>query len=218
MYLYGIRMDIHAFRAEFGPLGVFSLAEVVNLHPGFHRNQLDRWEDKGYLRRLRRGYWAFPERLGDERFLWLAANKMYGPSYVSLQKALKFYGLIPEEVFRVTSVGTRKTATFETPVGTFDYRHLKPELFWGYRWLAWEDRLIRVAEPEKAVLDLLYLNPGLCTPDDFAALRFDGGAFLNLSSRERFLTWATAFGSRALARRAAAFWEYVCHDPDGTSA
>ncbi|PKN45848.1 MAG: hypothetical protein CVU59_07865 [Deltaproteobacteria bacterium HGW-Deltaproteobacteria-17] len=218
MYLIGNKMDYYSFRTEFLPLGLFSLAEVVNLHPGFHRNQLDRWEDKGYLRRLRRGVWAFPERLGDERFLWLAANRLYGPSYLSLQKALKFHGLIPEEVFLLTSVCTRKTATFETPVGTFDYRHLKPELFWGYRWLDWEDRRIRIAEPEKAVLDLLYLNPGLCTADDFASLRFDAGTFLKLSDPARFTVWAYAFGSRALARRAAAFLEYVHHDSSLTSA
>ncbi len=211
-------MDIHTFRAEFGPLGLFGLAEVRKLHPGFHRNQLDRWEDKGYLRRLRRGVWAFPERLGDERFLLLIANRLYGPSYLSLQKALKYHGLIPEEVFLLTSVCTRKTTTFDTPVGTFDYRHLKPELFWGYDWLAWEDRMIRIAEPGKAVLDLLYLNPGLRTPDDFAALRLDSRSFLGMVTPERFTAWATAFGSRALAHRAAGFWEYVQHDSDGTPA
>ena len=218
MYLYRNVMNFHAFRAEFFPLGLFSLAEVVNLHPGFHRNQLDRWEDKGYLRRLRRGYWAFPERLGDDRFRLCAANKLYGPSYVSLQKALQLYGLIPEAVYQVTSVGTRKTATFETPAGTFHYRRLQPELFWGYRLLPWEDRRIRVAAPEKAVLDLLYLEPTLESFDDFAALRLDAAGFLGLADPDRFATWTRAFCNHALARRAAAFWEFVRHDVAGTVA
>jgi len=54
----------------------------------------------------------------------LIANQLYGPSYVSLDYALSHYGLIPEAVYQITSVTTRRSKTYDTPLGRFSYERL----------------------------------------------------------------------------------------------
>jgi hypothetical protein len=87
------------------------------------------------------------------------ANQLLWPSYVSLEAALGYYGLIPEAVADVTSVTTKKTSQFNNPIGRFVYQHVKPDAFRGYRSYKDEAGLdCLIAEPEKAVVDFLYLN------------------------------------------------------------
>ncbi|MBN1641809.1 MAG: hypothetical protein JXA09_11285, partial [Anaerolineae bacterium] len=81
--------------------------------------------------------------------------------YVSLQSALAHYGLIPEYAPVTTSVTTARPGRWETPLGTYTYRHIKPDLLAGYRRTAMgEGQHAYVATPEKALLDLAYLEPG----------------------------------------------------------
>jgi len=69
----------------------------------------------------------------DEMTLFMAANKIYEPSYVSLESALAYYEIIPETVLGVTSISSRKTKTFENAWGVFSYRSIKPEYMIGYQ-------------------------------------------------------------------------------------
>ncbi|MFH1841002.1 MAG: hypothetical protein ABH807_02515 [Candidatus Shapirobacteria bacterium] len=102
--------------------------------------------------RLKRGLYAFPERLPDELTL---ANRLYSPSYISSESALSFYGLIPETVANVTSVTSLTTKKIVTPVGVFLYSRLSARLFWGFRWFKSpvDGCYYALAEPEKAYLD-----------------------------------------------------------------
>jgi hypothetical protein len=89
------------------------------------------------------------------------ASQLLSPSYVSLEYALYFYGLIPERVKDLTSVTTRKTATFENEFGRFVYRHIKLECFCGFMEEKDENNLpFFIAEKEKALVDFFYLNLG----------------------------------------------------------
>lgn len=123
-------------------------------------NQLRRWQDKGLIIRLKRGLYLLNEddrRINPNRSF--IASQIYMPSYVSLEYALNFYGLIPERVDKVTSVTTKKTARFNPPFGTFIYQHIKPEAFRGFKSVIDENGLTYfIAEPEKAIVDFLYLN------------------------------------------------------------
>lgn len=97
-------------------------------------NQLNRWTKKGLLIRLRRGMYVFNAHdrrvAADVNYI---ANRLYEPSYVSLESALNFYGLIPESVKDITSVTTRKTNTFCNEEGVFSYSHVKPRAFRGFK-------------------------------------------------------------------------------------
>jgi len=111
--------------------------------------------------RLRRGLYALAppyQRVHPHPFL--VANHLVRPSYVSLQAALSYYGLIPEAVYVITSVTTARPGQRKTPLGTFLYRHVRPTFFFGYRLeeVAPEQRAF-IAHPEKALLDLVYLHP-----------------------------------------------------------
>jgi hypothetical protein len=90
--------------------------------------------------------------------LYLACE-MYKPSYVSLEYALSFHGLIPEKVMDVTCISTKKTRRITNSFGTFSYRHIKSAGFGGFLIRKDEAGLpYFLAEPEKALVDFVYLN------------------------------------------------------------
>ena len=164
------------FRDFFFPLGCFSIHQVKIWKAQFDRNNFSRWVKQGKIIRLRQGYYTFPalKAEGDAPFYF--ANKLYDPSYISLESALAFYGMIPEGVIQITSVTARKTKSFHNPFGNFIYRSVKPELMFGYSIeksnlsTNWN---ILLASPEKALLDFLYLNPQYDTEKDMQELRLD---------------------------------------------
>ncbi len=141
--------------------------------PRHVRRQLSRWVRAGRLYQLRRGLYALaPPYQKVKPHPFLVANRMVRGSYVSLQSALAYYGLIPEVVPTVTSVTTARPGRWETPLGTFEFRHLKPDLFFGYRRLdLGKGQAAFVATPEKALLDLIYLTPGGDAPEYLRELR-----------------------------------------------
>ena len=135
----------------------FSLEE----NPAYIRRLVSEWLRKKWLVELRRGIYLLNEEhvlANRERFT--IANLLYEPSYVSLESALSFYGMIPETVLQIKSVSTRKTARFENALGNFTYSNIKKSLFWGYRKAKIGESSALVASPEKALLDLIYLRRG----------------------------------------------------------
>lgn len=126
------------------------------------RRQLSRWEAAGRVCQVRRGLYALaPPFARSKPHPFVVANRMMRGSYISLQSALAHYGLIPEAVQRVTSVTTTRPGAWATPLGSFDFRRIKVELFFGYQLLEVAPaQNAFVALPEKALLDLIYLQPG----------------------------------------------------------
>ena len=114
-------------------------------------------EKEGDLIRLKRGlYVVNPEISGKPISAPLCANHIYGPSYVSLHWALRWYGLIPERVFRMTSVTIQPSKVFENTLGIFDYYKVNREYFpIGVRSISDEDISYLMATPEKALCDLI---------------------------------------------------------------
>ena len=108
------------------------------------------------------------------------ANVLKPHSYLSLQSALSWYGLIPEFVPVVTSVSTARPQSIETPLGKFEYRHISKDYFWGYQQLELSDKQAAfVARPEKALLDLVYLTPGGDKRDFLEELRLQNLETIN---------------------------------------
>ena len=141
-----------------------------DVDPANVRRQLSRWTKAGRLYQLRRGLYALaPPFQKVKPHPFLVANRMVRGSYVSCQSALAHYGLIPEHVPVVTSVTTARPARWDTPLGSYEFRHIKTDLLRGYRLteLSPGQRAF-VASPEKALLDLIYLQVG---GDSLAYLR-----------------------------------------------
>lgn len=136
------------------------LAGEVN--PQDVRRQLTRWTRAGRLYQLRRGVYALaPPYQKAKPHPFVVANQLARPSYVSMQAALAYYGMIPEYVPVVTSVTTARPGRWETPFGIFVYRHLQPSLWRGFHQVETSPGYKAfIASPEKALLDLIYLQPG----------------------------------------------------------
>lgn len=88
--------------------------------------------------------------------LFVIANRLYTPSYISLESALSFYNMIPEVVYSVTSVTTKATREFSSGEIAFDYSHIKKNCFTGYLPIEHGGTTVLMAEPEKALVDYLY--------------------------------------------------------------
>ncbi len=93
----------------------------------------------------------------EEYYEYLAGAIKY-PSYISLEYALAKYGLIPESVFRITSISKKTTRKYESRVMTFSYRKIKESLFMGFLEMKYGIQTIRFATPAKALFDYLYLK------------------------------------------------------------
>lgn len=168
-------MHFHDFKDKMEKYGVFSFADVKKIDPGFYRPQLSYWHAQGLVQKIRRGYYMFKNTKFDTLGLFRVSNRIYDNSYVSLESALSFYGLIPEGVFTITAVSTKNTAYFDTPLTAFSYRHIKPELFFGYTLLS---DGIKIASIEKVLLDYLYFHPEIINQADFQGWRFHSDEFL----------------------------------------
>jgi len=72
---------------KFRDQGLFSVNEIRAMAPGFHRPRLNDWLKKGYIKKFVRNYYLFSSLTADERFIFSAANRVYPPSYISLQSA-----------------------------------------------------------------------------------------------------------------------------------
>ena len=130
------------------------------------------------------------------------ANELFGPSYVSLEWALQYYGLIPERVQKVTSVTTRPDWSVETPIGTFSYEHLNKNRYpYGYSVTAESNGEFFIASPAKAILDLISVRmSSVKWEKDFNReeflredLRLDLDRFIEMTSRDLLLELSTAY-------------------------
>jgi len=196
-------MNFQDFREAFLHQISFTTNQVQTWHPGFDKNNLIRWVTKGYIIKLRNGYYTFKEYIGTQNIDLYLANRIYRPSYISLHTALAFYGLIPESVTQTTSVSTLKTARFSNPIGIFSYKNVKPKLFFGYEQLPYPDeKSILIASPEKALIDLLYLYPFYNSKKEIMELRLDEVILDEAINTERFLLYLDQTKSKALEKRA----------------
>jgi hypothetical protein len=94
---------------------------------------------------------------------FLLANYLRGPSYVSLEAALSFWGLIPERVYEVSSVTIKTTKTYKTPIGRFSYFHVPlPYYSFGIKSVPLTARQVAlIASPEKALCDKIIMTSGV---------------------------------------------------------
>jgi predicted transcriptional regulator of viral defense system len=182
-------MDFNQLLAIVGDEPVFESALLLagEASPEALRLQLTRWTKARRLYQLRRGlYTLAPPYQKVKPHPFLIANRMMRASYVSCQSALAFYDLIPEYVPVTVSVTTGRPARWETPLGVFEFHHIKKELLRGYRLTGLGDgQQAFTAAAEKALLDLLYLQPGSDTPAYLAELRLQNLERLDLDEFRR---------------------------------
>jgi predicted transcriptional regulator of viral defense system len=202
-------MQFFDLKAQLKGFLVFSIKDIEKINPNFHKQRLSEWQKKGYIKKIHQGFYIFSDLPINEQVLFLIANNIYSPSYISLEMAFSLYNLIPEGVYEITSVTSQKTGRFKTETGNFTYKHIKPELMFGYELKEYNGHRYLVAEIEKALLDYLYLNPKIKTEPDFQGLRFNVTEFKIKADMDKLKKYLEAFNSQALVYRVNKFITYL---------
>lgn len=138
---------------------------IASLYPNIKakNSKIAQLEKAGEIIRLRRNLFVVtPEDSGVNLCTGLIANHLLAPSYVSMQTALRFYGLIPEAVYTTQSITFKAAKIFQTPVGSFEYIHTSRETYpIGITQRKEGNAQYIIATPEKALCDLIANLPGV---------------------------------------------------------
>lgn len=134
-------------------LSLFTLADFGRLfkinNPNTIYKKIQRLQEKGIVKKLIKGKYLFVFNKPDD---FLIANFLYQPSYISLESALSFYGLITGFPYQITSITTRKSKKFLIDGREFSYSQINNQLFWGYE----KKENFLIADQEKALFDFFY--------------------------------------------------------------
>jgi predicted transcriptional regulator of viral defense system len=196
-------MIILDFIERMKPLGVFSRANIEVVYPDLDPRRLYEWQLKGYILKLRNSWYCLPDFMKEPYSTWIIANKVHAPSYISLESALSFYGILPEGVHMCTSVCTSRTLRINMAGHEYEFARLRDKHYTGYRL---EDtgskwRKLRIAGPEKAVADFFYLRPYYNSEDEIRELRFDESSLDGGLDRDRLYSYTKLYGTDTLEKR-----------------
>ena len=139
---------------------------LLSLLKGYKRpnDKVHHLLNEGILQSIKKGlYIAGPAVNAGKPEPFLLANHILGPSYVSIDTALSYYGLIPERVFEISSMTTKASRNFTTAMGLFTYTKI-PLPYYSFGILQArlsDDQYTMIASPEKALFDKVVTTPGL---------------------------------------------------------
>lgn len=136
-----------------------STQAVASLFPALEagNQKVRNLEAAGKIIRLKKGLYVVDPKVSRVALSTeLIANHLYPPSYVSMQTALRYYGLIPEAVYTTQSMTLKHTRCFDTPLGRFEYQMISREAFpIGITSINKQNYAFLIATPEKALCDLI---------------------------------------------------------------
>lgn len=201
-------MRFLAFKQHFAPFNIFSIQDIHKWDPDFDTRRLVEWQKKNYIQKVINRWYVFNENRAINT-LYLISNRIYSPSYISFESALAYYNLIPEGVYTITAATSIKTQKFNTPIGAFNYRHIKPEMMFGYRLISVEGQLFKMAEPEKLIIDYFYLNPKIDSPEDIESLRLNQAELESLINKDLVFEYLDLVKNKALEKRINIFMKTV---------
>ncbi|MDR1199834.1 MAG: hypothetical protein LBK94_12630 [Prevotellaceae bacterium] len=130
----------------------------------FPENKLVDLERRGFIIKIKRSLYVVSGKIHNQEISSeLVANHLYGPSYVSLESALAYYGLIPERVYSMRSVCIKMHKNYDTPLGQFEYVKMPVQYFQVGINQEFIDKsyYFLIASPEKALCDLILATPSL---------------------------------------------------------
>ncbi len=136
-------------------LSVGEFSKIFNVSSGTARGFLfrnTRKENSPFLK-IKGGVYVFSL---NNPIKFEIANKLYKPSYISFETALSFYDIIPETIYTITSATTKPSKEFDFKGIAYKYYAIKEKLFFGYIPRKINNKIILIAEKEKALLDYLY--------------------------------------------------------------
>ncbi|HFC76669.1 MAG TPA: hypothetical protein ENJ27_00340 [Candidatus Moranbacteria bacterium] len=197
------------FYRQFKDFPIVHLSDIKNIEADFDHRRLYEWQKKGYLKKVMNEYYVFADKNLSDFEMGFIANQLRQPSYLSLEYALRFYGLIPETVFMYTCITTKKTRQIKSEIGNFSYRSIKEKLFFGYKIIREENFSYKIAEPEKALLDFLYLRSDIDDKDSIYELRINKEIFEEIIDQKKMEKYLQRFNSKRLTKKIKLVNKYV---------
>lgn len=202
--LVNLTTDLHCFSP-----GMITAGEDI----GHVRVQLSRWAAGGRIIRLHKGWYTLKEPFRRRKLdMAVIACTIKPGTYVSLHSALAYHGMIPEYVAETTCLTTGRPQVVETPFGRIRYRHIKTDVFFGYRQVESGVQQAFIARPEKALLDLLYLTQGSVGAGYLSELRLQNIEELDMPVMADLVK---GFGSPRLMRAVSLFDELMDRGKNG---
>lgn len=175
--------------------------------PNSIKVQISRWKKAGKLIQLKRGLYLFSKPYRKvEIYEAHIASLLKKPSYISLEKAFEYHNLIPEAVTVYTSVTTKRPDRFISEIGDFDYRHIKPALFWGYDLVSLYKQTAFIASPEKALLDFFYIRKVDASTEYLDELRLQNLKDIDV---DKLIEYAKRFKKPGMRRIAELLKKYI---------
>lgn len=202
-------MRFEALQTIFPTAVVFSTELLLQIDPSFNRENLFHRQKSEKIIQIKKWWYVFPDRLYDESDLFRIAHQIVQPSYVSLESALSYYGLIPETVITVTSVTTKKTQQNRSTIGVFSYAQLHTRLFRWYTLVPDPKGSFYMARIEKALLDYLYLHHEMNSNEAFEERRIYREGLREVLDYTVFEDFTARFAKKALRKRADLFLHYL---------
>lgn len=202
-------MKFYSIKNQLSKLVVFSLQDIYLVDPNFRQATLYDWEKTGKVTKLRNNCYIFDDFKPQNLDFYLLSNHIYVPSYVSMELALNHYGIIPEGVAIITAISTNKTQSFTTPVATFQYQSIHPELFFGYDLVKHKNHRVQLASLEKVILDYLYLHSEISSITDLKALRWNKEELNNNLNHKKLDRYLTIFDNQSLNERVSILDDYL---------
>lgn len=131
-------------------------------HYNYPADKISALERAGEIIRLKKGLYVVSDRISGKKISrGMIANHLYGPSYVSCETALSYYGLIPERVYTLRSLTFRRSRKYSNKLGFFEYITTPADYFHiGIQQIMQQGTYAFVmATPEKAICDLITCTP-----------------------------------------------------------
>lgn len=193
-------------------LKVFSSNDLKILDDKYNKSKTSKWKESLYIKQIIKWYYILNKIKLNNSLLFKISNIIYNPSYISLESAFSYYWIIPEQVFSVTSVSTRKTNTFHTDIWTFEYKKIKNELFFWYEILDIHDNKILIARLEKALIDYFYLYDNVKSIIDLEYLRFNKDILKEKLNINILKKYSSLLNSKVVNKRVNLLVKYINND------
>lgn len=132
----------------------FQFKELFEVSNSAAQKFIHQHTKKDLFVKLRNGLYALKN---EDISTFQVANKIYSPSYISLESALSYYNILPETTYGITSITAKPNREFIALNLSFTYSRIKKSCFCDYYLQTENNHSFLIAEPEKALVDYLYL-------------------------------------------------------------
>jgi predicted transcriptional regulator of viral defense system len=129
---------------------------------GALRKRVAHMSKAGWLLRLKKGLYLVITSVSTLGFNdvseYVIAQTFNQDSYVSFEYALQYYSMFDQLLARLDSVSTKTARTYKVLMTTYMFFKIKNNLYFGFEEVVMDNQKVKIAEKEKAILDMLYFR------------------------------------------------------------